>query len=64
MSSESVYQHSFVEWNGTSLNSGRKMETNVLIAATAGGGIVNDSAGESGTDHCFSWVKGVPVGAG
>lgn len=64
LSSESVYQHSFVEEKGASWNSGRKIETKCLMASTAGAGTVDDSFGGSGTDHCLCWVKAAFVGAG
>lgn len=63
LSRESVYQHSFVEWNGTASNSGRKIETNCLMASIAGSGSDTLCAAGRGTDHWPSWLYGAS-GAG
>lgn len=64
LSSESVYQQSFVEKNGVFSNSGMKMETNCLMAYKAGSGRIAHSSGGSGTDHCPCWVREASRGAG
>lgn len=64
LSSVSVYQQSFVELNGLSANSGRKMDTNCRIASTAGSGSVSDWSWGRGIDHFPPCVKAVPSCAG
>lgn len=51
LSNESVYQQSFVEKKGVFSNSGRKIDTNCLIAYKAGSGSSEHSSAGRGTDH-------------
>lgn len=51
LSNESVYQHSLVEKRGVFSNSGKKIDTNCLIAYKAGSGIIEHSFAGRGTDH-------------
>lgn len=51
LSNESVYQQSFVEKKGVFLNSGRKIDTNCLIAYKADSGSSEHSSAGRGTDH-------------
>ena len=64
LSIESVYQQSFVEWNGVCSKSGKKILTNCLTESTAASGIELESLGDIGTDHFPFCVKGTPSGAG
>lgn len=51
LSNESVYQQSLVEKKGVFSNSGRKIDTNCLIAYNAGSGSSEHSSAGRGTDH-------------
>jgi hypothetical protein len=64
LSSESVYQQSFVEKNEVFLNSGINIDTNCFTARKAGSGMTVHSSTGRGTDHWPSCAKEASGGAG